>query len=151
VLRLAETTDRTVAITVAERKSGSSVLTFVLSDGVNDVTFDIGVQVGTSADDGLTGTDGSDLLLGGNGADALSGLGGADVLCGGNGNDALKGGDGADLLSGDRGDDSLTGDAGADVFSAGTGADTSTDFSATDGDTADGPSPARVRGSLSRS
>ena len=132
------TSARTVVITVADRKSGSGVLTFRLGDGVNTVTFTINVQAGAMGDDGLTGTEGADLLLGGNGADALSGLGGADVLCGGNGNDALKGGGGADLLSGDRGDDALSGDAGADRFSGGQGADTVADLSGTDGDTSDG-------------
>ena len=37
---------RSVSITPADRKSGTGVLTFTLSDGVNDVTFDIDVQVG---------------------------------------------------------------------------------------------------------
>ena len=132
------TVERTIVVTVADRKTGVSVLAFTLSDGVNDVAFEIKVQVGTNADDSLAGTDGSDLLMGGNGADALSGLGGGDVLCGGNGNDALKGGAGQDLVSGDRGDDALTGDSDADRFSGGLGADTSADLSTVDGDTSDG-------------
>jgi hypothetical protein len=132
------TAERTVVVTVADRKTGASVETFTLSDGVNDVVFDINVQVGTNADDSLTGTEGSDLLMGGNGVDALSGLGGGDVLCGGNGNDTLEGGAGADTLSGDRGDDALTGDGDPDWFSGGHGADVSTDLSAVDGDATDG-------------
>lgn len=148
--------DRTIAITAADKASGTGQLTFTLSDGVNDVTFTISVRIGTGADETLSGTEGADLIAGGSGKDALSGLGGVDVLCGGNGVDALSGGDGNDHLDGDKGDDSLVGGAGddslrggqgvdvlsggadADVFSGGAGADVNTDFDATEGDTSDG-------------
>lgn len=148
--------NRTVAITAAKGKSGSAVLTFSLSDGVNTVTFDINVQIGSDLNDTLTGTEGSDLLVGAQGDDNASGLGGVDVLCGGNGNDTLAGGDDADLLDGGKGNDTLSGDAGddtlrggqgvdtltggadADSFSGGSGADTNTDFTSADGDTSDG-------------
>jgi hypothetical protein len=130
--------ERTIRIAHAERRSGSSVLTFTLGDGVNQVTFDITVMVGTNADDTLAGTEGPDLLLGGQGLDVLSGLGAADVLCGGNGDDVLDGGDGGDVLWGDRGGDALTGGAGADWFGGGTGSDTNHDFDADGGDTTDG-------------
>jgi Bacterial Ig-like domain/RTX calcium-binding nonapeptide repeat (4 copies) len=128
---------RTIWVTAAGKKAGGDKLTFTVSDGVNDVAFDINVLVGTNADDAFIGTDGSDLLVGSNGADVLSGLGGADVLCGGNGDDLLAGGDGHDLLSGDRGDDSLTGDADGDAFSGGAGADAATDLNLDEGDTSD--------------
>jgi Ca2+-binding RTX toxin-like protein len=130
--------ERTIRIAHAERRSGSSLLTFTLGDGVNEVTFDITVKVGTNADDALVGTEGPDLVLGGQGGDVISGLGGADVLCGGNGNDVLDGGDGGDVLAGDRGEDALTGGAGADWFGGGTGSDTNHDFDADAGDTTDG-------------
>ncbi|HUG30195.1 MAG TPA: calcium-binding protein [Candidatus Limnocylindria bacterium] len=130
--------DRTIAIAVANKQTGTGVLTFTLSDGVNDVTFDINVQVGTGANDTLTGTAGPDLILGNQGDDTLSGLGEQDVICGGNGMDVISGGDGPDALAGDKGSDTLTGGAGADLFSGGNGSDTNTDFDAADGDTSDG-------------
>ena len=130
--------DREISMDVAARKVGSGVLTFTLSDGVNDVAFDINVQAGNGADDTLTGTAGADLMLGNQGDDTLSGLGGQDVLCGGNGQDEISGGDGPDALSGDNGRDTLTGGAGADSFSGGPGPDTQTDFDPSEGDTSDG-------------
>jgi hypothetical protein len=47
-------------------------------------------QLGTSANDTLTGTTAADVLVGGAGDDALSGGGGADVLYGGSGDDTLE-------------------------------------------------------------
>ncbi len=150
------TDQRTISITAANGKSGSGKLTFQLSDGVNTVSFEINVQVGTNANDVLTGTAGNDLLVGANGSDGLSGLGGADVLCGNNGNDTLAGGDGPDTLDGDKGNDMLSGGVAADVlrggqgndnllggangdvFSGGAGADVNADFNAGEGDTSDG-------------
>jgi predicted extracellular nuclease len=114
---------RTISITAATKASGTAVLTFTLSDGVNDVSFDITVKIGTDLDDSLTGTGGADLLVGAQGIDALSGLGGVDVLCGGTGNDSLMGGDGNDLLDGDKGNDVLLGGAGDDVLRGGSGTD----------------------------
>ncbi|HUQ43996.1 MAG TPA: ExeM/NucH family extracellular endonuclease [Candidatus Limnocylindria bacterium] len=146
---------RTIAITAANKKSGTAKLTFSLSDGEYTVTFEINVQIGTDANETFTGTAGYDLIVAGQGIDTLNGLGGADVLCGGNGNDTLNGGDGRDTLDGGSGIDSLSGDAGADVlrggqgddtltggtdadaFSGGAGADVNTDFTAGDGDTSD--------------
>lgn len=130
--------NRAIAVAVAARQIGAGVLTFTLSDGVNDVTYDINVQVGNGANDTFTGTPGADLLLGNQGDDSLTGIGGQDVLCGGNGTDVVSGGDGPDALSGDKGSDTLTGGAGADAFSGGHGPDTSTDFDADEGDTSDG-------------
>ncbi len=150
------TDQRTISITAAKGGSGSATLTFELSDGVHDLTFEINVMVGTDANDSLTGTAGNDLLVGAQGSDSLSGLGGADVLCGGNGADTLAGGDGPDTLDGDRANDALSGGAGADVlrggqgsdnllggtqadaFSGGAGVDLNGDFNAGEGDTSDG-------------
>ena len=130
--------DRAIAVAVATRQAGAGVLTFTLSDGVNDVAFDINVQVGNGANDTLTGGDGADLILGNQGDDTLSGGGEQDILCGGNGVDVLLGGDGPDALAGDKGTDTLTGGAGADDFSGGHGPDTNADFDPADGDTSDG-------------
>ncbi len=148
--------NRSVAITAANGKSGSAVLTIGVSDGWNTTEVTITVRIGTDANESLTGTDGADLLIGGAGRDSLAGMGGADVLCGGQGDDTASGGEGNDAVEGDRGvdilaggagtdilrggqgDDSLTGGADADAFSGGPGADTNTDFNAADGDTSDG-------------
>ncbi|HEX5589750.1 MAG TPA: ExeM/NucH family extracellular endonuclease [Candidatus Limnocylindrales bacterium] len=150
------TGNRTITVAAVPKQSGTAVLTFELSDGVNTVPFTLTVKVGTDAADTLTGTAGADLLIGLQGDDTLSGLGGADLLCGGNGNDSLSGGDGDDTLEGDRGndvlsggagrdvlrggqgDDSLTGGADADAFSGGSGMDLNVDRTPADGDTWDG-------------
>lgn len=70
-----------------------------------------------------TGTNGADILIGGNGDDVLCGLGGRDILIGGKGADHLIGGDGNDLLSGGPGADELDGDAGNDILTGGAGTD----------------------------
>ena len=155
---------RSVAITAADKQSGTAVLTIGVSDGWSTTTVTINVRVGTDANDSFTGTGGADLLVGGQGSDVLSGLDGADVLCGGHGtdtlfggggndalegdrgsdilaggegNDILHGGQGADALAGDGGDDTLTGGPGGDAFSGGAGTDSNTDFSPGQGDTTD--------------
>ena len=148
--------NRTITVSPASRASGTAVLTFELSDGVNTTEFVLTVIVGTGAAETLTGTSGADLILGRGGADTLDGGDGADLLCGGNGADTLNGGDGNDTLNGGRGDDVLsggegddvlrgglgadvlTGGEGADSFSGGAGSDTNADFDAGDGDTSDG-------------
>ena len=148
--------NRTITVSPASRASGTAVLTFGLSDGVNTTEFVLTVIVGTNAPETLTGTSGADLILGRGGADTLNGGDGADLLCGGNGadtvnggdgddtlnggrgNDVLSGGDGDDVLRGGLGADVLTGGEGADSFSGGAGSDTNTDFDAGDGDTSDG-------------
>jgi len=78
---------------------------------------------GTKEDDVLSGTSGTDILLGGNGEDVLDGGAGNDLLSGGNGEDTLYGGDGNDLLSGGNGSDSLDGGAGNDLLDGGNGND----------------------------
>ncbi|MEJ8840096.1 calcium-binding protein, partial [Ramlibacter sp. AN1133] len=66
--------------------------------------------------DGLvvTGTSGSDSLVGDVGFDSVQGLQGNDYLGGGGADDTLDGGDGDDLLRGDQGDDRIDGGAGTD-------------------------------------
>lgn len=91
-------------------------------------------QRGSASDDTLTGTDDSDIFLGGAGNDQIQGSGGADRihgedgndwmdgswgadrLSGGNGNDAINGGDDNDILTGGAGDDQLSGDSGSDAY-----------------------------------
>ena len=78
------------------------------------------------------GTDGNDILGGGDWDDTLSGLGGRDtihtglgddVANGGTGNDEISGGSGDDTLNGGGGRDSITGDAGDDHAAGGSGSD----------------------------
>lgn len=71
----------------------------------------------------LTGTDGRDLLKGGEGGDTLIGLGRADALRGAAGDDSLSGDGGSDLLVGGAGDDTLSGGSGPDALRGGIGAD----------------------------
>ncbi|MEQ9696013.1 calcium-binding protein [Shimia sp. SDUM112013] len=94
----------------------------------------------------LTGTDGDDILQGGDANDRLDGLAGNDILQGGDGADTLIGGagndqifggltdadlrdvvfggDGNDTIQGGAGNDELRGDAGNDDIAGGAGADT---------------------------
>jgi hypothetical protein len=91
------------------------------------------------ADNTITGTNGSNLLLlGGAGNDHILGLDGTDALWGLGGNDTLEGGTGADflyggasndVLRGQEGKDLLVGGAGDDQLSGGAGADALSDFS----------------------
>ena len=66
----------------------------------------------------IVGTEGDDVLSGGNGDDLIFGLGGNDTIDGGNGKDCLVGGDGDDVLRGGNGKDVLIGGAGADDLGA---------------------------------
>jgi hypothetical protein len=156
---------RTITIEATAKLSGTAVLTFSLSDGINTTAFVVTVKVGTDLNDSLTGTAGADLLIGLQGTDTLSGLGDGDLLCGGlgndvlaggagddtldgdrgidiltgdDGNDVLRGSEGADSLSGGAGDDSLTGGSGPDAFSGGSGTDLIVDLTLSQGDTWDG-------------
>jgi VCBS repeat-containing protein len=147
---------RTLTLTAAPKKTGTAVVTVVVSDGTDSTSLDITVEVGGGASNTLTGTSGPDVLFGLGGRDILNGIGGNDLLCGGKGADQLNGGDGNDvlaagpgndMLSGGSGDDrllgqagadTLTGGVGADFFSGGAGVDTSTDFNPGEGDTTDG-------------
>lgn len=74
---------------------------------------------GLGGDDRLLGGDGDDLLDGGTGNDRLNGGEDDDTLFGGDGNDILFGNDGDDVLVGGNGDDLMVGHAGADVFVVG--------------------------------
>jgi Ca2+-binding RTX toxin-like protein len=73
-------------------------------------------KVGTDGNDVLNGGNGLDTLSGGLGDDILNGGSGDDSLVGGGGNDKLHGGAGADVFVGGAGDDELSGGGGADLF-----------------------------------
>lgn len=84
----------------------------------------------------LIGLEGDDSLSGGAGEDQLEGDAGGDHLEGGAGDDLLRGGKGADILIGGAGDDELSGDQGPDRFvfnlSEDSGNDVILDFGAGD-------------------
>jgi len=69
----------------------------------------------------LTGTDGSDSLVGAAGADVLNGGKANDTLRGAAGDDQLNGGEGDDLLVGGTGADRMDGGSGRDTFQIGSG------------------------------
>jgi hypothetical protein len=79
----------------------------------------------------FTGTDGTNIMLGGPEDDTMFGFGGNDTLSGGGGNDTLDGGSGNDVLTGGPGTDLMTGGTGVDIFrdsAAGFNTDRITDF-----------------------
>ena len=76
-----------------------------------------------AGDDELFGGAGNDKLLGHRGDDHLYGESGNDKLRGGKGDDHLYGGEGKDKLFGGIGDDILSGGAGKDILYGGAGAD----------------------------
>ena len=100
--------DRSVAITAANRKSGTAVLTIGVSDGWNTTDGDDHgphrhrrERVAQRARSAPTCSSAAP------GSDSLTGLGGADVLCGGQGDDSASGGEGNDAVEGGKGADIL--------------------------------------------
>jgi glycerophosphoryl diester phosphodiesterase len=92
-------------------------------------------QDGTNGGDVLAGGDGNDVIVAFGGNDSVAGNLGDDILFGSEGDDVLRGGLGADQLWGGRGSDVLIGDdlaggSGADVFAIaeGWGTDLIVDF-----------------------
>ncbi|HYG86654.1 MAG TPA: ELWxxDGT repeat protein [Azospirillum sp.] len=69
------------------------------------------------------GTQGDDMLMGGDGADRIHGLGGDDLILAGAGDDRLNGGTGADFIDGADGNDRLYGMSGHDILVPGAGRD----------------------------
>jgi VCBS repeat-containing protein len=70
------------------------------------------------------GTNGNDLIDGGNGTDTIYGLDGDDIIYGGNGGDTLDGGAGNDQLFGENGNEHLYGGGGDDLIDGNNGFDT---------------------------
>lgn len=98
--------------------------------------FCLGLTIETAEAQGYrvqTGTDGVDVLIGGNttkdfilgfgGDDVLSGAGAGDVICGGAGDDIINAGDGNDRVSGGPGADEISLGAGNDRARGGWGQD----------------------------
>ncbi|WP_188062695.1 hypothetical protein [Sphingobium sp. KCTC 72723] len=73
----------------------------------------------------ITGTSGNDTLIGTDGSDKIDGLGGSDKLYGGAGNDTITSGPGTDYLYGEDGNDTLISKRGTgpDYFDGGAGID----------------------------
>ena len=79
--------------------------------------------LGGDGPDSLSGNAGRDTIYGGNGPDRLAGNGARDKLIGEGGNDRLYGGSSGDWLLGMGGDDQLYGEGGNDYLSGGSGFD----------------------------
>jgi Ca2+-binding RTX toxin-like protein len=71
----------------------------------------------------IEGTDGDDVIVGGDGDDNIDGAGGDDWICGGPGDDSLEGGHGNDVVIGGTGDDGPSGGPGNDTVDGGPGDD----------------------------
>lgn len=80
--------------------------------------------VGSEYNDGLTGDDQDNVILGKGGLDTLYGRGGNDYLSGGDGSDVLFGEDGDDILYGGASGDGMYGGAGNDTMYGGAGNET---------------------------
>lgn len=104
--------------------------------GAQSNTFCLGLTAETAEAAGFVvqiGTDGVDVLVGGNtqrdfilglgGDDILSGAGADDVICGGTGNDIINSGDGNDRVAGGPGNDELSLGSGNDRGRGGWGQD----------------------------
>jgi Ca2+-binding RTX toxin-like protein len=83
----------------------------VCSDATVEITTSANCTItGTEGDDILFGTEGDDVICGLHGSDAIDGAGGADVIVGGPGLDYLVGGDGSDRLLGGADSDTFAND-----------------------------------------
>jgi Ca2+-binding RTX toxin-like protein len=82
------------------------------------------IILGTNSGDVINADGGNDIVLGGNGNDTINGGSGSDLISGGNGNDTIDGGSGSDLLSGGNGNDTINGGSGSDIIDGGSGNDT---------------------------
>jgi len=84
-------------------------------EAVGDTFISIENVTGSLHADFLLGTDGANVMRGGEGHDAFLGFDGNDTLIGGNGNDSHEGGAGNDLMIGGPGDDTYRIDSTGDV------------------------------------
>ncbi|WP_425994501.1 Ig-like domain-containing protein [Afipia sp. DC4300-2b1] len=98
-------------ITVTPSATGTSSIV-VLTDAAGNAANAFGLYVGTSGNNGSSGTPISAPLA--NGTNVMYGYAGIDFLTGGNGVDYIFGGDGADTIDGNGGADKLSGGAGND-------------------------------------
>ena len=94
-------------------------------EAVGDTFISIENVTGSVHPDFLLGTDGANVMRGGEGTDSFLGFGGNDTMIGGNGNDNHEGGAGNDLMIGGLGDDLYRIDSAGDVVveNAGEGRD----------------------------
>ena len=87
---------------------------------------------------GISGSNGNDVIAGSAAADSIDGGDGKDLLFGNGGNDTIFGRDGNDLIVGGAGNDTLSGGAGSDTFAWGSeklaaeNVDRITDYSTSD-------------------
>lgn len=93
--------------------------TTVTVDGYTEYT----IVSGTDGNDVLVAGDGKDMLEGGDGNDTLLAGAGNDMVDAGAGNDRVVAGDGNDIVEGGAGNDMLMGGAGNDVLHGGAGND----------------------------
>ncbi len=102
---------------------GNDSFTYTINDGKGGAaTASVAINI-KAVGGGIIGTSGDDNLIGTNGSDIIRGLGGNDTLRGGNSNDILYGSDGNDLLEGGNSNDTLYGDRGNDTLLGGNGND----------------------------
>lgn len=79
---------------------------------------------GQAGRDTLNGMSGADTIYGAGGNDRINGGTGDDDLYGGQGKDRIKGGKGDDTIDGQGGNDKITGGKGQDIMTGGDGLDT---------------------------
>jgi Ca2+-binding RTX toxin-like protein len=96
------------------------------SQGSDDILGDTAGDTinGGAGNDTIDGWSGDDIVSGGNGRDTLEGDSGDDTMDGGNEADLLVGDTGQDTLDGGNADDTLFGDNGHDTLWGGRGSDT---------------------------
>lgn len=107
-----------------------SVNNYILSANVERLTLAGGLTssalngTGNNLDNHLEGNEFNNVLSGSGGSDGIIGLGGNDTLNGGSAHDGLAGDLGHDSLNGGTGNDFMVGQQGRDTLTGGTGKDT---------------------------
>ncbi len=113
-------TDHTINVQVDVTDADNDVVTDYLT-----VTFDANGDItGTEESEVLVGGTGNDSIIGGGGDDILMGKDGDDILIGGAGDDAIDGGLGDDTVSYEDAPSGVTVDLGANTAMGGDGSDT---------------------------
>ncbi len=117
----------TVTWTATDARGNTSTatqkVTVLLGDDPSCCPAGTHVIVGSSNNDFLNGTNGSDCIIGGGAQDTINGNGGDDYISGGDGDDVINGGSGNDMLFGGSGQDTINGNTGADTVFGGDGDD----------------------------